>query len=206
MSNAVLVNEPDDPLGATLLLGHGAGAPMDSTFMELLADQLARRGVRVLRFEFPYMAARRSDGRKRPPNPMPVLQAHLRELCSELPSPFFVGGKSMGGRVASMLAGEVGARGFICFGYPFHPPGKPEKTRTAHLQTLACPGLIVQGSRDPFGKPAEVADYVLDTHLQLHWLDSGEHDFKPLKSSGRTQQMLIDEAAEMAAGFCRQHL
>ncbi|GAA6131519.1 alpha/beta family hydrolase [Halopseudomonas sabulinigri] len=206
MSNAVLLDEALTPLGATLVLGHGAGAPMDSPFMALLAAQLALRGVRVLRFEFPYMAARRRDGGKRPPNPMPVLQAHLRELCGELDQPFFVGGKSMGGRVASMLAGELGARGFLCFGYPFHPPGKPEKTRIAHLQQLECPGLILQGTRDPFGKPEEVAAYTLDTRLQLHWLDSGEHDFKPLKASGRTQQELIAEAAEVAAGFCRQHL
>tara|TARA_R110000764_G_scaffold44215_2_gene99587 strand:- start:931 stop:1344 length:414 start_codon:yes stop_codon:yes gene_type:complete len=137
---------------------------------------------------------------------MPVLQDHLRELCRELDQPFFVGGKSMGGRVASMLAAELGARGFICFGYPFHPPGKPEKTRTAHLQQLSCPGLIVQGTRDPFGKPEEVAGYALDARLDVHWLDSGEHDFKPLKASGRTQQTLISEAAEVAAGFCRQHL
>jgi len=179
---------------------------MDSPFMDHLADQLAAAGVKVLRFEFPYMSARRLDGRKRPPNPMPVLQAHLRALCDELQEPFFVGGKSMGGRVASMLAGDLGARGFICFGYPFHPPGKPEKTRTAHLRELDCPGLILQGTRDPFGKPEEVTGYSLDPQLQLHWLDGGEHDFKPLKSSGRSQQELITEAATCAAGFCRQHV
>lgn len=201
MSNSVLFDEPKGAALATLILAHGAGAPMVSPFMDQLALQLAVRGVRVLRFEFPYMAARREDGRKRPPNPMPVLQAHLRELCTGVDAPLFVGGKSMGGRVASMLADELGAQGFVCFGYPFHPPGKPEKTRTAHLQQLGCPGLIVQGTRDPFGKPQEVSDYALDSSLQLHWLDSGDHDFKPLKASGRTQQQLVAEAAERTAGF-----
>ncbi len=205
MSNSTFSDEPATAPLATLLLGHGAGAPMDSSFMTLLAQSLAQHGVHVLRFEFPYMQARRVDGRKRPPNPMPALQAHLRELCEGLDAPFFVGGKSMGGRVASMSAGELGARGFICFGYPFHPPSKPEKTRIAHLQQLTCPGLILQGTRDPLGKPEEVASYPLDSSLQLHWLNSGDHDFKPLKASGQTQQQLIEEAAERAADFCRQN-
>ncbi|MEH6566987.1 MAG: alpha/beta fold hydrolase [Halopseudomonas sp.] len=206
MSNRLLTDEPAVPVVANLLLAHGAGAPMDSPFMNLLAEQLAARGLRVLRFEFPYMAARREDGRKRPPNPMPVLQQHLRELSAEVSEPLFLAGKSMGGRVASMLAGELAVRGFVCFGYPFHPPGRPEKTRIAHLQQLNCPGLVVQGSRDPFGKPQEVGAYPLDPSLKLHWLEGGEHDYKPLKASGRTQPQLIAEAAEVAAGFCRQHL
>lgn len=201
MSNSVLFDEPEGAPLATLLLAHGAGAPMDSPFMQQLAAQLAVRGVRVLRFEFPYMAARRVDGRKRPPNPMPVLQTHLRELCATIGAPLFVAGKSMGGRVASMLAGELGAQGFVCFGYPFHPAGKPDETRIAHLLELGCSGLIVQGTRDPFGKPQEVATYAMDASLQLHWLDSGDHDFKPLKASGRTQQQLIAEAAERTAVF-----
>lgn len=203
---SVLTDQPADEPVATLLLAHGAGAPMDSPFMEQLAAALSARGVKVVRFEFPYMAARREDGRKRPPNPMPVLEQCMRELAAEMSGPSFLGGKSMGARVASQLAAEVGAAGFICFGYPFHPPGKPERTRIEHLQQIACPGLIVQGTRDPFGKPEEVAGYPLDPALQLHWLESGEHDFRPLKASGRTQQMLIEEAADVAAEFMAQAL
>ena len=193
----------DGPADArhTLVLAHGAGAPMDSPFMAVFAASLAARGLRVVRIEFPYMAARREDGRKRPPNPMPVLEQCMGELAAEISGPLFLGGKSMGARVASQLAAEVGAAGFICFGYPFHPPGKPERTRIEHLQQIGCPGLIVQGTRDPFGKPEEVAGYPLDPALQLHWLDSGEHDFRPLKASGRTQQVLIEEAADVAAAF-----
>lgn len=203
MSVSFLVDEPTGTPLAQLLLAHGAGAPMDSPFMDLLAAALAARHVRVLRFEFPYMAERRETGRKRPPNPMLVLQSAFRDQAGRVDAPFYVGGKSMGGRVASMLAAEIGASGFVCFGYPFHPPGKPERTRIDHLQELDCRGLIVQGTRDPFGKPNEVAGYTLDPALRLHWLESGEHDFKPLKASGLTQQGLITEVAEVAAGFMR---
>ena len=199
--SAELIDQPKGQALATLLLAHGAGAPMDSPFMNELAAALSARQVRVVRFEFPYMAARREDGRKRPPNPMPVLEKSMRELRAGLQGRVFLGGKSMGGRVASQLAAELGASGFVCFGYPFHPPGKPERTRIEHLQQISCPGLIVQGTRDPFGKPDEVATYPLDPALQLHWLESGEHDFRPLKSSGLTQQALIEEAAAVAAGF-----
>lgn len=201
MTVSFLVDDPVAAPVAQLLLAHGAGAPMDSPFMNLLAAALAERGVRVLRFEFPYMAERRTTGRKRPPNPMPALEATFREQIAQVDGPCFVGGKSMGGRVASMLAADLGAQGFVCFGYPFHPPGKPERTRTEHLQQLRCRGLIVQGTRDPFGKPDEVAGYDLDQALQVRWLESGEHDFKPLKSTGLTQQGLIEVAAEAAAAF-----
>lgn len=186
---------------ATLLLAHGAGAPMDSEYMNRLAEALAVRGIQALRFEFPYMAARREVGGKRPPNPMPVLQDSFREHYRAAPQPLYIGGKSMGGRVASLLADELQPAGLICFGYPFHPPGKPEKTRTAHLAELQTRGLILQGTRDPFGKPDEVAGYGLSEQLQVSWLDTGDHDLKPLKSSGLTQADLIDQAAERAAAF-----
>lgn len=201
MTVSFLVDEPQTAPVAQLLLAHGAGAPMDSLFMNQLAAALAVRGVRVLRFEFPYMAERRSIGRKRPPNPMPVLESAFREHAGQVNGPFFVGGKSMGGRVASMMAADLGAQGFVCFGYPFHPPGRPERTRTEHLQQLECRGMIVQGTRDPFGKPDEVAGYGLDQALRLMWLESGEHDFKPLKASGQDQQGLIEQAAEAAVAF-----
>ena len=198
---SVLTDQPAGEPRATLLLAHGAGAPMDSPFMTQLAAALSTRGIKVVRFEFPYMAARREDGRKRPPNPMPVLEQCMRELAAEISGPLFLGGKSMGARVASQLAAEVGAAGFICFGYPFHPPGKPERTRIEHLQQITCPGLIVQGTRDPFGKPEEVAGYGLPGNVRVHWLASGDHDFKPLKRSGLIQADLIEESAVAAAGL-----
>lgn len=186
---------------ATLLLAHGAGAPMDSEYMNQLAEALAARGVRVLRFEFPYMADRRNGGGKRPPNPMPALQGSFREHYRAAPQPLYIGGKSMGGRVASLLADELQPAGLICFGYPFHPPGRPEKTRTEHLVGLRTRALVLQGTRDPFGKPDEVAQYQLSAQVQISWLDTGDHDFKPLKSSGLSQAELIDQAAERAVAF-----
>lgn len=203
MSVNFLETEAVGATRATLLLAHGAGAPMDSEFMDLLSTSLGAQGVRVLRFEFPYMAERRQGGGKRPPNPMAVLQQSFREHHAALSGTVYIGGKSLGGRVASMLASELAPAGVICFGYPFHPPAKPERTRTEHLATLEVPLLIIQGTRDPFGKPDEVAGYDLDERIQLCWLDSGDHDFKPLKRSGLTQRQLIDQAASAAGSFMR---
>lgn len=195
---------PEGPVQATLLLAHGAGAPMDSEFMDRLSISLSAQGMRVLRFEFPYMAARRQGAGRRPPNPMPVLLDSFRQHHAGLAGPLFIGGKSMGGRVASLLAAELQPAGVICFGYPFHPPGKPERPRTGHLAALEVPMLVVQGTRDPFGKPQEVAGYALAESVELCWLQTGDHDFKPLKSSGLCQQQLIEQAAVAARSFIQQ--
>lgn len=202
MTDSMIWNLPDGSTGATLLLAHGAGAPMDSPFMELLAKSLAAKGLAVARFEFPYMAQRWTEGRKRPPDRMPQLLESFRMRCEGIDGPLFIGGKSMGGRVASMVADVVKPQGLVCFGYPFHPPGKPEKTRTDHLETLSTPALILQGTRDPLGKPDEVAGYTLSSAIEVHWLESGDHDFKPLRSSGLTQLDLIEAAALAAVRFC----
>jgi uncharacterized protein len=195
-----LIDEPRGLVVATLVLGHGAGAPMDSDFMNRLSASLAAQGLRVLRYEFSYMALRRS-GTRRPPDAMPVLQSRLMGLLAGIEGPLFIGGKSMGGRVASMVADQAGVSGVICYGYPFHPPGKPERTRTEHLMHLQTPALILQGTRDPFGKPEEVGSYPLSHRIRIAWLESGDHDFKPLRRSGQTQAGLIDQAAEATARF-----
>lgn len=204
---AVVANKAGKPehTRARLLLAHGAGAPMDSDFMSQLAAALESRGVEVLRFEFPYMLQRRTDGVRRPPNPMPALLEAFRQHYQDTGQPLFIGGKSLGGRVASLLAEELPVSGLLCFGYPFHPPGKSEKTRTDHLAALHTPTLIIQGTRDPFGKPEEVSNYILSEQIQVSWLDTGDHDFKPLKRSGLTQAELINQAAVLAAEFIRQH-
>lgn len=204
---ANLIDQPaSGEILATLLFAHGAGAPMDSEFMQMMATLLSSQGLKVVRFEFPYMQSRRLQGTKRPPDPMPRLLEAYREQSRDHTGPLFLAGKSMGGRVASMLVDELPVAGAVCFGYPFHPPGKPEKTRTAHLEKLARPVLVLQGTRDPFGKPEEVAGYELSDQLRLTWLDSADHDFKPLKASGMTQRAMLEKAAAVAGAFCRQQL
>ncbi len=186
----------------TLALAHGAGAPLDSPFMEEVADGLARRGVRVARFEFPYMAARRSDGRRRPPDREPRLLACWREVVEALNDrPLAIGGKSMGGRMASLIADEVGVEALVCLGYPFHPPGKPGRLRTAHLEELRTPTLIVQGTRDPFGTREEVTGYALSPAVSLHWAEDGDHSLKPRKASGRSEADNLEAATEAVADF-----
>jgi predicted alpha/beta-hydrolase family hydrolase len=103
-----------------------------------------------------------------------------RRGCKHL----FIGGKSMGGRMASMIADELGVRGVVCLGYPFHPPANPDKTRVEHLARLSTPCLIVQGSRDAFGTRDEVRRYRLAKSIQIEWVDDGNHDLVTRRSSG----------------------
>lgn len=202
----------DGPVDAplTIAVAHGAGAPMDSPFMAFFAEGLASHGYRVARFEFPYMAERRAGGNRRPPDRLPVLietwRAAIAELCADHAARLVIGGKSLGGRIASMLADDAGVCGLVCLGYPFHPPGKPvlephEDGRIAHLKTLRTPTLIVQGTRDPFGAPAEVAAYGLSPTIQIHWLEDGDHGFAPRRVSGRTLQQNLDEGLKATVAF-----
>lgn len=186
MSTDLLKDGPDIAK-ATIVLAHGAGAAMDTEFMTAFAEGLADDELRVVRFEFPYMAERRSSGRKRPPDRQPVLRQTWLDVIGSIDvETLIIGGKSMGGRIASLIADEAEVAGLICLGYPFHPTGKPEKLRIDHLQTLRTPTLILQGERDPFGRPEEVASYKLSTSITMHWLADGDHSFKPGKASGRT--------------------
>jgi predicted alpha/beta-hydrolase family hydrolase len=171
-----------DTAPTTILLAHGAGAPMDSGSMTATAQALAAAGFRVARFEFAYMASRRSGARKPPPRAETV-QPEYRSAIAALGAEgrLIIGGKSMGGRVASMIADEVRPSGLLCLGYPFHPPDKPQQLRTAHLAGLKTPTLIVQGTRDPFGTPDEVAGYNLSKAIEILWLADGDHDLKPRK-------------------------
>lgn len=194
-------------LFARLLLAHGAGAPMDSPFMESLAGHLADQGIETLRFEFPYMAERRFAGRKRPPDRQPVLLQCWQEQiehCDSSGPPLFIGGKSMGGRMATLLAAQTpqtNVRAVVCFGYPFHPPGKPDKLRIEHLQDLSLPTLIIQGSRDRLGARDLVETLPLGGNIQIHWLESADHDLRPLQRSELTAESALRHAAEAARAF-----
>lgn len=202
MTAAIIV---DGPAAAdwTLILAHGAGAPMDTPLMTRLAHGLGDSGIRVIRFEFEYMARRRQDGKKRPPDAASKLLARFREAIgnADWASRVALGGKSMGGRMATLLAAEGHGEAAIVFGYPFHPPGKPDRLRLDHFPGIACPVLICQGERDRFGTADEVAGYTLPAGIHLHWAPDGDHDLKPRKASGHSHDGHLDAAVTAAARF-----
>lgn len=205
----MFLHDPADGAIARVLLAHGAGAPMDHPWMNDFAALLVARHLSVARFEFGFMAARRDGGKRRPaprgdrlvPEYVAAVGALAQETGDDLP--LLIGGKSLGGRVASLAAPELDAAGriagVVCLGYPFHPPKKPETLRTAHLATFDCPALIVQGTRDPLGSREEVAGYTLDPRLQLVWLEDGDHDLKPRRKSGFTHAAHLASAADAIA-------
>jgi predicted alpha/beta-hydrolase family hydrolase len=204
----LLVTGPQD--APTLVLAHGAGAAMDSAWMNDMAARLADRGIRVVRFEFPYMAGRRSGTRRPAPRADLSVPDYLEalDLVDAAGHPLLIGGKSYGGRVASLAADALTAEGridgLVCLGYPFHPPEKPDAVRTAHLEHIATRTLICQGTRDPLGTREEVAGYTLSPAITVHWLEDGDHGFVPRKAiSGRTVAQNLDEAADAVAGFVR---
>ncbi|MDA1003982.1 MAG: dienelactone hydrolase family protein [Chloroflexi bacterium] len=205
MSNAPAFHF-DGPAGAShvLLFAHGAGAPMDHPWMSGVATGLAATGIRVARFEFPYMAGRRDGGPKRGPDRPAVLLECYRAAVEALRSEaavIAIGGKSMGGRIATMIADDAGVAGTACFGYPFHPLGRPAQTRTAHLESMRTPTLILQGERDGMGTRADVDGYRLAPAIQLHWLVDGDHSLKPRRASGRSERDNLDEAVAAASAF-----
>lgn len=209
---------------AKLILAHGAGAGSDSPFMQDMAKLLVARKIETVLFDFDYMQVIKETGKKRPPEKLPKLQAQwhqqieavlnaqsipLKSTLDAVPQhdlPLFIGGKSMGGRVASTIFPETPAKGCICLGYPFHPPGKPEKLRAEHLLTMDKPLLVVQGERDTFGNKEEVARYALPQSVSVHYLMDGDHSFKPRKASGVTLAENMAEAADTIAAFIQSHL
>lgn len=213
-----LLSEGPEGAGTHLLLAHGAGAPMTSPFMDLIAAMLAAEGVRVSRFEFGYMAKRRATGKRTPPPKAERLVeeyvAAVEQLRTTMPADqrLVIGGKSMGGRVASLAAQALHDRGriqgLVCLGYPFHPPDKPEQLRTAHLATLNVPALFVQGERDPFGQRHEVEEMrereLIAPSIEFWWSADGDHDLGPRGNSGFTRKGNLEAAAKAVARFCDQ--
>ena len=202
----LLVNGPDTAQ-ATVLLAHGAGAGMDTAFMTQMAQGLAEKEWQVIRFEFPYMAKQRISGRRTPPNRVEILLQSFLDQVQSLTThqPLVIGGKSMGGRIASLVADgllrESRILGCICLGYPFHPLGKPQTLRVEHLLKLQTPTLIVQGERDAMGSRGEVENYSLSQHLQFAWMPDGDHSFKPRKRSSHTEQQNMDLAVAKVNDF-----
>mgnify|MGYP000104568224 CR=1 FL=1 len=205
-------NGPTD--GPVYIFAHGAGADMNSEFMTLVAEKLAEKGIRVIRFNFPYMIKRAEDGKRRPPDRAPKLLAAYEEIIKYLDCPVVLGGKSMGGRMSSMLLAENALReesdrlpilGSACLGFPFHAVGKEPKDRLDHMAELTEPLLIVQGTRDTMGTQEEVLGYIeekkVNSSVQMSWLEDGNHDLKPRKVSGFSHQQHIDSAIDLIAEF-----
>ena len=179
--------------GLTLILGHGAGADQTSGFMVAFANALAERGIDVVTFNFLY-----SEHRRRIPDPnarlescwRAVIEAARDRIASD--DKLAIGGKSMGGRIASQVAADSAGdlSGLVFLGYPLHPPGRPDRLRSAHLQDVKAPMLFVQGSRDAFGTPAELRPITtqLEPPADLFVVEGGDHSFKVSKSAGVKQQ------------------
>ncbi len=206
-ANMYLENKPARPR-ALFLFAHGAGAPMDSEFMNAFSGGLCANDIAVVRFEFPYMGRRRLDGRKRPPDRAPQLLQCWREVIADHAGvlPLVIGGKSMGGRMATLIAAEqVPVRAVVCLGYPFHPPRRPERLRTEHFRHIQRPVLILQGERDPFGSRGEVASYGLPESVAVHWLPAGNHDWLPPKRAAFSAEDNMSMAVDQATAFILKH-
>lgn len=189
----------------TIVLAHGAGAAMDSPFMEEMAHALCERSFRVVRFEFPYMQEKRATGKRTRPDFPSVLEAAWRRVIEQLgdPSSLVIGGKSMGGRIASMVADNAGVKGLVCLGYPFHPAGRPGTLRVSHLERLATPALFVQGERDALGRREEISGYTLSKSIRIVYMADGDHSFKPRKTSGTSPAENMAQAVNEIVLFCR---
>ena len=199
---------PSDRAAAGLVLAHGAGGGQLSSFVVRAAHALAARGIAVATFDFPYMAAGRSV-----PDKAPVLEAAWRAALNEARArpelsrlPLFVGGKSMGGRIASHVAaaGIEDIAGLVYFGYPLHPPGRPQQRRDAHLPSIREPMLFIQGTRDEFGSSAEIRELLprLNAATELFEVGDGDHSFKTrVKVTGRRPDAALDDVFAAAAAF-----
>ncbi len=204
----LLVDGPADAK-VTILLAHGAGAPMDAPAMNQITAALVENGLRVTRFEFSYMAARRTDAGRKPPPRAEKLVGEYHTAIAELAAtgPLVIGGKSMGGRVASMIADDCFASGqiagLLCIGYPFHPPKKPENLRTKHLKELKTPTLICQGTRDPFGTKEEVPQDEISDRIRVEWFENGDHDLRPRKKiTGMTMADQMTHMGMVVRSWC----
>jgi uncharacterized protein len=198
--------------GVTIVLAHGAGAGMTHPFLVGCASGLAARGLDAVTFNFPYM-----ERRAKAPNPAPQLEACYRALIATLAGRgwlegrrLVIGGKSMGGRMATMVA--AGAEpvahpiaGVVALGYPLHPPGRPQQLRVAHLASIRPPLLVVQGTRDDFGSPDELAPHLapLGGRATIHGVENGDHSFKVTGLPKGAQPGVLEGILDTVAAWCR---
>jgi predicted alpha/beta-hydrolase family hydrolase len=196
-------------LEITLVLAHGAGADQHSGFMTAFARALAARGLDVVTFNFPYM-----ERRRRAPDRADVLEACYASVIARVLAAqpaggmLAIGGKSMGGRIASHLAAEPDGRGkpvaaLVLLGYPLHPPGRPDMPRVSHLSRIRAPALIVQGSRDTFGTPDELRPVIetMPADVELFEIPGGDHSFKVRAGVGVTQADVYSSIQDRIAGW-----
>lgn len=205
-----LTYEPAGTAVGTVVLAHGAGADQRHRFMVAVAEGLARRGVRAVTFNFVY-----TEQRRRGPDRPPLLEQTWRDVVAHVHAQcqagrLVIGGKSMGGRIASQVLAAPGespasrrVSGLVLLGYPLHPPGKPGQQRTAHLPSIETPILLVQGTRDPFGTRAEVEPIFTALHapVAIEWIEGGDHSFAVPKSSGRTAGAILAGICDRVAGW-----
>ena len=199
---------PASAPSAAFVLAHGAGAGQKSAWIVKAATALAERGVSCATFDFPYITA----GRK-VPDRAPILEDHWRRVLDEARKtlsavPLFIGGKSMGGRIASHITaqGVESVRGVVFFGYPLHPPGRPDQRRDAHLPQITLPMLFVQGSADTFGNEAEITDLLTKLRsATLHVIARGDHSLK-VPGGAKAQQPAFDDAMNAAAAWMKARI
>jgi predicted alpha/beta-hydrolase family hydrolase len=210
-NNRFIFQEAENPK-ALFIFAHGAGADMHHDFMEQVSALLVKKHINVLRFNFPYMIKRSEDGKRYPPDRMPKLLLSYQQQLQDIKQftsnelPLFIGGKSMGGRVAATVVGDgysalANVKGVICLGYPFHPQKKPEKLRLEPLQETKKPILIVQGDRDLLGNKQEISQYVISPLCQVSFLADGDHNLKPRVKSGYTHQQHIESTINQIERF-----
>ncbi len=186
----------------TIALAPAAGQSLKVEFMAHMAESLGQIGLRVARFNFPYMAERDITGRRRAPDAEPVLLDTWRTVISQLGADrLFIGGKSQGGRTAAMVADECHVPGVVCLGFPFHPTAKPDHYDATPLNVIQAKTLVMQGEWDTFGDKAEVGSYSLSPHVQFKWMKEGDHSFQPPKESKRTREENWTLAARLIGRF-----
>lgn len=198
------------------LFAHGAGAGKDSEFMVSITNHIESKEILVKRFNFPYMSMMIEQGKRRPPDRMPKLITFFKQQVDEVISDpgyskyaIFIGGKSMGGRVASLLTDSLQnyqqLKGVICLGFPFHPPRSPQKFRGEHLADMVIPTLILQGERDPFGNQQEVSGIQFSPKVSLEFIFDGDHAFQPRKRSGGSYQKNLAHSSKLIKSFIIRH-